>query len=45
MNETRAIFIDTCAHLDFPEYEGELEAVIERTHQAVIDHIVTSAPI
>ena len=32
---------DTHAHLDFPEFEGQLDAVIERARQAGVHRIIT----
>ena len=35
------MLIDTHAHLDFPEFEGELDAIIERAAQAGVTRIIT----
>jgi TatD DNase family protein len=36
-----AIFFDTHAHLDYPEYEPDLPAVVERARQAGIEKIIS----
>ena len=33
--------VDTHAHLDFPEFSGDLEAVLQRAHDAGVTRIVT----
>jgi len=35
------MFIDTHAHLDFPAFEGEMDAILERAAQAGVTRIVT----
>jgi len=35
------MIIDTHSHLDFPEFEGEIDAVIERAAQAGVTRIIT----
>ncbi|MCX6966712.1 MAG: TatD family hydrolase [Verrucomicrobia bacterium] len=35
------MLIDTHAHLDFPEFEGELDAVLDRAAQAGVTRVVT----
>ena len=35
------MLIDTHAHLDFPEFEGELDAILERAAQAGVTRIIT----
>ena len=41
MSTHEAVFIDSHAHLDFPDFQDELEAVIERAAAAGIHRIVT----
>jgi TatD DNase family protein len=36
-----AIFFDTHAHLDFPDFAGDLEAVVQRAHDSGITKIIT----
>ena len=35
------MLIDTHAHLDFPEFEGEIDAIVERAAQAGVTRIIT----
>jgi len=35
------MLIDTHAHLDFPDYEADLEAVLERAREAGVERIIT----
>jgi len=35
------MLIDTHAHLDFPEFKGEIDAILERAAAAGVDRIVT----
>ena len=36
-----AVLTDTHAHLDFPEFDGQLDAVIARAHEAGVHRIIT----
>ena len=41
MSESNGVFIDSHAHLDFPDFQDDLEALIERAECAGIRRIVT----
>jgi TatD DNase family protein len=36
-----AVFYDTHAHLDFPDFQGDIEAIIARAHAAGIERIIS----
>jgi TatD DNase family protein len=36
-----AVFFDTHAHLDFPEFAADLPQVVQRAHDAGIEHIIS----
>lgn len=43
MDELMESFYETHAHLDFPDFENDLEAVVRRAHEAGIVKIITIA--